>query len=312
MTSLVKYFLLEILLVDTYSVMDKGLLRGSGIFRKIIIIFAGSAFIKYIISLINNNFKTIISLFSVSLNGQTFFAHTFDRMIALFLLKLGILEKREMDLFKKTVKKGWTVLDIGANIGYPSLLFSKLVGENGKVIAFEPDKNNLEMLRKNIKVNNCKNIVVVPMAVSDRTGGGTLYISDSHSGDHRIYSSGEKRRTQNIKTTSLDDYFKSKNKINFIQMDVQGAEELVFKGMKGLLNENKEISILLEFWPEGLRKIGSSPVDFLKMIKQSGFQLAYINENDGMVSKTSTRECMKMCKDNYDISLFLRHASRPK
>lgn len=284
----------------------------NGIFRKIIIIFAGSPFIKYIISLINNNFKTIISLFSITVNGQTFFVHTFDRTIALFLLKLGILEKREMDFFKKTIKKGWTVLDIGANIGYPSLLFSKLVGKNGKVIAFEPNKNNIKTLKKNIKVNNCRNIMIVPMAVSNRTGVGTLYISDSHSGDHRIYSSNEKRRTQNIETISLDDYFKSKNKINFIQMDIQGAEELVFKGMKRLINENKEISILLEFWPEGLKKIGSSPVDFLKMIKQLGFQLAYINENDGMVSKTSIKECMEMCKDNYDISLFLRRSSGTK
>jgi len=281
--------------------------KGSGILRKIIIILAGSPFIKYIVSLINNNFKTIISLFSITVNGQTFFAHTFDRLIALFLLKLGMLEKREMDFFKKTVRKGWTVLDIGANIGYPSLLFSKLVGERGRVIAFEPDKNNLEMLRKNIKVNNCKNIVVVPMAVSDRTGNGTLYISDSHSGDHRIYNSlDEKRKTQNIETISLDDYFKSENKIDFIQMDVQGAEELVFQGMKKLLNENKEMSILLEFWPEGLRKIISSPRGFLKMIERLGFQLAYLNENDGMVSKISIKECMEMCRDNYDISLFLR------
>ena len=281
--------------------------KGSGILRKIIIILANSSSIKKIIGIINNKLRAVIPLFGISVNNQTLSAHTFDRMIALLLLKLGMLEKREMDFLKKTVRKRWTVLDIGANIGYPSLLFSKLVEKRGKVIAFEPDKNNLEMLRKNIKVNKCKNIVVVPMAVSDRTGNGTLYISDSHSGDHRIYNSLDgKRKTQDIETVSLDDYFKSENRIDFVQMDVQGAEELVFKGMRRLLNENKEISILLEFWPEGLRKIGSSPVGFLKMIEQLGFQLAYLNENNGMVSKTSIKECMEMCRDNYDISLFLR------
>lgn len=282
--------------------------RGNAILRKIIIILANSSSIKKIIGIINNKLRAVIPLFGISVNNQTLSAHTFDRMIALFLLKLGILEKREMDFFKKTIKKGWTVLDIGANIGYPSLLFSKLVGERGRVIAFEPDKNNLEMLRKNIKVNNCKNIVVVPMAVSDRTGVGTLYVSDSHSGDHRIYNlSHEKRETQNIKTISLDDYFNSENKIDFIQMDVQGAEGLVFKGMRKLLNENKRINILLEFWPEGLKKIGSSPRDFLRMIKSLGFQLRYIDENSGNLIEISIDECMEMCKGIFDISLFLKH-----
>ena len=112
----------------------------NGIFRKIVIVFALSPPIKKAVSLTNNSLRSIIPLFRISINDQIFFAHTFDRVIALFLLKLGILEKKEMDLFKKTIKKRWTVLDIGANIGYPSLLFSKLVGKSGKVIAFEPDK----------------------------------------------------------------------------------------------------------------------------------------------------------------------------
>lgn len=276
------------------------------IVRKIIFIFALSETVKKIVGSVNNSFKQILPLFGISINHQIFFAHTLDRVIALLLLKLGMLEKTEMNFFKNTIKEGWTVLDIGANIGYPSLLLSKLVGKKGKVIAFEPDKNNIQMLKKNIKANNSKNIIVVPMAVSDRTGVGTLYISDSHSGDHRIYYSDEKRRTQKIKTISLDDYSKSKNKIDFIQMDVQGAEELVFTGMKRVLSENKKINILLEFWPEALRKIGSSPYDFLKMIKSLGFQLRYIDESSGKLIKISIDECMEMCKGIFDVSLFLK------
>jgi len=285
--------------------------KGSGALRKIITIFSESSVIKFTIGILNNSLKTVIPRFSISIDSQIFYAHTLDRVIALLLLKFGMWEKGEMDLFKKTVKKGWTVLDIGANIGYPSLLLSSLVGENGKVIAFEPDKNNIQMLEKNIKANNCKNITIVPMAVSDHTGVGTLYISSSHSGDHRIYDlPDEKRKAQNINTIRLDDYFKSSGKIDFVQMDVQGAEEVVFKGMKSLLNRNKSINILLEFWPEGLRKMGSSPVDFLKMIEKLGFQLAYINQSNGGVSKTSVKQCMEMCKGGYDISLFLKRPAR--
>lgn len=274
--------------------------------RKIIFVFALSAIVKKIVGSINNSFKRILPFIGISINHQIFFAHTLDRIIALFLLKIGMLEKTEMNFFKNTIKEGWTVLDIGANIGYPSLLLSKLVGKKGKVIAFEPDKDNVQMLKKNIRVNNSKNIIVVPMAVSDHTGVGTLYISDSHSGDHRIYSSDEKRKTQKIKTICLDDYFKSKSKIDFIQMDVQGAEELVFTGMERVLSENKKINILLEFWPEALRKIGSSPRDFLEMIKSLGFKLRYIDENSGKLIEISIDECMEMCKGIFDASLFLK------
>lgn len=280
--------------------------EGSGILRKILTIFSESSIIKFIIGILNNSLKPVIPLVNISINGQTFYAHTLDRLIALFLLKFGMWEKEEINLFKKTIKEGWTVLDIGANIGYPSLLLSKLVGKSGKVIAFEPDKNNIKILKKNIKANNIQNIKVVPMAVSDHTGAGTLFISDSHSGDHRIYNpSDEERKTRNIKTISLDDYFKSDNKIDFIQMDIEGAEGLVFKGMKKLLKKNKRISILLEFWPEALREIGSSPVDFLKMIEKLGFKINYVDRSSGKLTKISIEECMDVCKGSFDINLFL-------
>lgn len=280
--------------------------KGSGILRKILTIFSESSIIKFIVSILNNSLRPIIPLFKVSIGGQTLYAHSLDRLIALFLLKFGMWEKEEINLFKKTIKEGWTVLDIGANIGYPGLLLSRLVGESGKVIAFEPDENNIKILKKNIKVNNIQNIKVVPMAVSDRTGSGTLFMSDSHSGDHRIYNpSDEKRKTRNIKTISLDDYFKSDNKIDFIQMDIEGAEGLVFKGMKKLLKKNKRINILLEFWPEALREIGTSPVDFLKMIEKLGFKINYVDRSSGRLTRISIEKCMDLCKGSFDINLFL-------
>lgn len=274
-------------------------------FRKLIIVIASSLLVKKTTVFINRVLSSVIPLFSVSINDQTLHAHTLDRLIALLLLKFGILEKMEIDFFKRTIKKGWTVLDIGANIGYPSLLFGKLVGEKGKIFSFEPDKDNLKVFRKNIKLNNIKNIKVIPAAVSDRTGLATLYISSSHSGDHRIYSSGEERRRQDVKTVCLNDYFKPKDKIDFIQIDVQGAEELVFKGMEDLLRKNKNVKILLEFWPEGLEKIGTSPNSFLQRIKRNGFKLNCLNEKNGKLERLTIDRCIELSRKNYDLSLFL-------
>ena len=73
------------------------------------------------------------------------------------------------DVVTKEIQPGDTVLDLGANIGYFTLLFAKLVGNNGIVFAFEPEPQNIALLTKNIKINNYKNVTLVPKAVSNTT-----------------------------------------------------------------------------------------------------------------------------------------------
>ena len=84
-----------------------------------------------------------------------------------FSLETGY-EKIETQVMKDNIKKGDVVIDCGANIGYYSLLFSKLVGDSGKVFAFEPDPTNFSLLQKNLKENNIKNVIALNLAVSDK------------------------------------------------------------------------------------------------------------------------------------------------
>jgi FkbM family methyltransferase len=171
-------------------------------------------------------------------NGHKMFLDTKD---SLQLSTLGVYGPLETELVKNEVKKGDVVLDIGANIGYYTLIFAKLVGNEGRVIAFEPDPNNFALLNRNIDINGYKNVRLIQEAVPDTTGNIKLYLSEDNKGDHRIYDVGNGRKSIEIEVIRLDDYFKDyHDKIDFIKMDIQGAEMGAIRGMTALLQSNEK------------------------------------------------------------------------
>ncbi len=103
-----------------------------------------------------------------------------DKLDSLHLSIYNNHEAWETEVLKKIVKKGDIIVDIGAHIGYYSLLFAKIVGNKGKVYAFEPDKNNFKLLMKNIKTNGYNNIIPVEKALSNKNQKIRLYISDEN------------------------------------------------------------------------------------------------------------------------------------
>jgi FkbM family methyltransferase len=199
----------------------------------------------------------------------------------------------ETELVKREVKKGDTVLDIGANIGYYSLIFAKIVGEKGRVFAFEPHPDNFELLRKNIAVNGYKNIIPVQKAVSDKSGLIKLYLS-GNSVDHQICDSGEGRSFIEVESVRIDDYFFGQDtKIDLIKIDTQGAEGLVLRGMPGLLKKNA-LKIIIEFWPPGLKKFNISSQEFFNLIQEHGFKIFNINEQKKAVEPAKLEALLKI------------------
>ena len=120
-----------------------------------------------------------------------------------------IWEKEESEFLRNIIKEGMNVVDIGANIGYFSLLFSKWVGDKGKVYSIEPDPFNFDLLSKNILINQAENIISFQNALSNHNGHASLFLSEKNKGDHRIFDfyvfeDDDKRKTIDVESVTLD------------------------------------------------------------------------------------------------------------
>src|SRR5216117_3886323 len=132
-------------------------------------------------------------------------------------LQNGKYEPEETELVKKLVKKDMICLDIGANIGYYSILMTK---QCEWVVAFEPEKSNCDLLKQNIKINRLGNINCYEIAVTHGQGGDILYLCPTSHGMHRVFKSKFCDKFKTVDSVSID--FMKYSKIDFIKMDIEG------------------------------------------------------------------------------------------
>lgn len=185
----------------------------------------------------------------------------------------------ELKLIGSIVKPGFNVLDIGANIGFYTEVFSKLTGPEGSVHAFEPEAANFKYLQQNC--GQCKNAALINKAVSDKTGPIKIYLSKMLNVDHRTYPIDDYEDVMQIEGITIDDYLTSKNigKIDFIKMDIQGFEMSALKGMEKTLKNNPSVKIITELWPYGLKKAGSSAPEMADFVMSKGFEIYLVTSN---------------------------------
>ncbi len=136
----------------------------------------------------------------------------------------GTYEPEITRVLQQVVREAWLALDIGAHIGYYTLLFSRLVGPQGRVVAFEPSSENFQMLKANIELNACSNVVLEKKAVADGSGRRVLARNDAaplSSTGSLVWGSGG----EEVETISLDEYFRGGlQRVAFVKVDVEGAE----------------------------------------------------------------------------------------
>jgi len=232
-------------------------------------------------------------------------------------------------LFKEVVKEGATVVDLGANIGYFTLLAAKLVGKRGTVYSFEPEPRNYNYLLRNLELNGYGNVIANNKAASDKNGKIKLYICPYDSGHHTI-KQDEGIKSYNpdftiddagfieVEMVALDDYFKeTKRPIDVIKMDVEGAEMLALSGMDRLIKESGNLTMFVEFFPLLLRKMGSSPEEFIRrLLEDYNFSIFVIGRdysmhdyapNEGYLKINSVDELMKLCQGKMNhVNLLLK------
>jgi FkbM family methyltransferase len=202
--------------------------------------------------------------------------------VARELFLRGTWEPFETRLVKDLVSEGDVAVDIGANIGYYSLIMAAVAK---KVYAFEPDAASFNLLRDNVKLNGLDNVTLVNKAVSDRKGELRFYHSENSA--RGGISPFLATATESVEAVRLDDFLPSGEEVDFIKMDIEAGEPFALSGMERIVRENERLTLITEFWQEGLRTVGADPEEYLNRLFDFGFALREMREQDGTLVPVS-------------------------
>ena len=209
---------------------------------------------------------------------------------------------------RRLLKPGMTFLDVGANIGYFTLLAALLVGKTGRVLAFEPQQSNCQLLEQSIAANGLQNITLFPYAAAEKaqtlpfSGGG----ADSNG---RIINPSETLAQMyalpTVEAVVLDEHLAGIERLDVVKMDIEGAEPRAWAGMQRLIEKYRPV-VLMEFAPDLIRiTSGTEPIELLDSMQH--LYEVYVLERSGEKSDVpqSTDELMQIQEKSVDTHLDL-------
>ncbi|MEO1392655.1 MAG: FkbM family methyltransferase [Cyanobacteria bacterium J06634_5] len=196
-------------------------------------------------------------------------------------------EPEELKFLMASLHPGDTCFDVGANGGIFTVIAAKQVGPIGHVYAFEPGLRELALLKENVALNQLNNVTIVASAVSDRTGETQFALSQDGAMNSMFSTDHPEQKIESwttVKTTTLDDFVASQQikEVNFLKIDVEGAEQLVFEGSQALLAQPSALVIMFESADVNASAAGNSTQDILKRLSAAGFQLDAIEHYGGV------------------------------
>lgn len=213
-------------------------------------------------------------------NYNKMFVDTRDLLIAPWLLIHGEWEPEETELVKKLIRPGDIFVDVGANLGYYSLLAARFGASH--VYAFEAQPSTYELLGKNVIINwMTKFITYEHLAVYSHTTDLEFFVRDHYPGNSSLGYTAPDQLEKWFDTTTavkvhavaLDDYFANRpGKIDLIKVDVEGAEPAVFEGARQTLEKNRDIKILCEWSPDQMATARQDPVRLVDFWAEQGFR----------------------------------------
>lgn len=239
----------------------------------------------------------------VLIQGKKLYINPMDTVVSATLAKTGAWEPFVTHQFIKIANKASTIVDVGANIGYFTLLGAVYSKPTPNIFVFEPDAVNFQSLTKTMKENNFKNVTCEKVAIAQNSGEIPLYISPDNLGDHRTFESGDKRKSELVRVVSLDDYFSDyPHSIDLLKIDIQGYEYFALIGAKKLLQKQRIKVILSELWPYGLELAGCAWRKYIELLEQMGFSLWEINEEDRSINKFDKKKFNDKISNQSDYS----------
>lgn len=239
----------------------------------------------------------------VTVRGVELTLNPDDRELSATLWREGIWEPTETDAMLEALRPGDTFVDVGANIGYYTMLAAQRVGPEGRVFAFEPDPESYAILVKNVARAGFDQVVTIPKAAGAEPGELELFLSTANRGDHRSYDPGG-RPSVKVEMIRLDDYFVDvPGSLHMIKLDTRGAECTILQGMRKLLAAHPETHLFVAFYPSFLRAMGSDPHTCFGVLVASGFGLEVVRESSHVVEPISLSS---LVAEDRDAALRLR------
>lgn len=183
-------------------------------------------------------------------SGENFVIRNIDHL-GLELMSEEFFELKSQQLIMDTVQQDMVVLDIGANIGFYTVKIANKIGAKGKVFSFEPNPEMVKQLTQNVQLNKFDNVFIQPVALSDSAGVIQFHCPEPGYESHGSFMSNSTFETStliDIKTQKLDDWLESQNikRVDFIKIDVEGAERKIFSGASRLLSSPSRPTIIFE------------------------------------------------------------------
>jgi FkbM family methyltransferase len=190
-------------------------------------------------------------------------------------------ERYEAKIIESLLDPGEAFWDVGANIGYFSLVAASVLKNRGQIVSFEPGRIAYERLEDNVSLNPFTNILIYKLAVTDKSGEGVLYLSgDVADSGANLYNPGKDQTIQEIcETVSLDQFSREQGlqPPAFIKMDVEGAELASLKGAENILAGVRPL-LLIEMEEKNLRAAGTDKAAIVQLLGEYGYQGAFLRK----------------------------------
>lgn len=186
----------------------------------------------------------------------TLLVHDAPELVSDTLIACGEWEPFETRVLMAALTPGATFVDVGANVGYFSCLAAGIVGPHGRVVAVEPEPDNLALLERNVQALDADHVEIARVALDDVAGRTDLWLCPENRGDHSLIAA-DGRVPRQIETCRGDDILTGR--VDAIKIDVQGAEARVLRGLvETLARERRRIVLLIEFSPWALAALGDT------------------------------------------------------
>lgn len=206
---------------------------------------------------------------------------TYPSFVGRSICRHGIVEKENTEFVMRDVKlrDGDIAIDVGANIGWYSLILDKIsAGSSAQIFAFEPNAKTYELLIENLRINDASSVIGIQKGLSDVNETKIMYLNNKNIGQHSLLPLAGQNRTEEIETVTLNDYFKQKNlnpeKLKFIKMDIEGFELMALRGATTLLKTCP--LIMLEYSPHLMAECNFRPQDLLDLMTENNYQAHYL------------------------------------